>query len=151
MERPRSVIVKTHWIMKVVSVFGTLFFAFATYMSAKTNSGTVVVLEFVGFTGLSVLCWFLADSFIEVSEESVLVSVIYGRYKILWSEITSVTTNGRMYSFEGNDKRVVISLSLAGGTTRQALQLVQEMCARRGVPILENISVPMTHRNSKVK
>ena len=150
MQNSRSVIVKTHWIMKVFSVIGFLFFGFGAFMSFKTGESLGTIAIFLFFAAGSFYLWFLASSFIEVSNEKVMVSVPYGRYQIGWGEITSIETNGKMYAFIGQDKRVVISLTLASSASRQALELINEQCKQKNLEIQNSVTVPLTHLNSKV-
>ena len=150
MQNSRSVIVKTHWIMKVFSVVGFLFFGFGAFMSFRTGESLGTIAIFLFFAAGSFYLWFLANSFIEVSNEKVMVSVPHGRYQIKWSEINSIETNGQMYAFTGQDKRVVISLTLASSASRQALELINEQCEQRKLEIQKSFSIPRTHLNSKV-
>lgn len=150
MQNTRSIIVKTHWVMKVFSVVGFLLFGFAGFMSFKTGESAVTIAIFLFFAALSFYVWFLADSFIEVSDEKIMVSVPYGRYQIEWNEITSIETNGRTYAFIGQNKRVVISLTFANRAARQALELINGQCQQRNLEIINSATVPQTHHNSKV-
>ena len=150
MQTTRSVSVKTHWIMKVFSVFGFLFFGWFAFLSFRSGESFGTIAIFLFFATASFYLWFLANSFIEVSDEKIMVSVPYGRYQIGWDEITSIKTNGEMYAFIGHGKRVVISLTFASSAARQALELINEQCQQRNLEIQKSVTVPLTHLNSKV-
>jgi len=136
--------------MKAISVVGFLFFGFGVFMSFKTGESIGTITIFLLFAAGSIYLWLLASSFIEVNDEKIMVSVPYGRYKMGWSEITSIETNGKMYAFIGQDKRVVISLTLASSVSRQALELINEQSKQRNLEIQNSVTVPLTHLNSKV-
>lgn len=150
LETSKSVIVKTHWIMKVFSVIGSFLFGFAAFMSYKTGEPIGTIAIFLFFAATNFYLWFLADSFIEVSNEKVMVSAPYSCYQIRWNEITSIKTNGKMYAFIGRGKRVVISLTFASSASRQALELINEQCKKRNLEIQNSVTVPFAHLNSKV-
>jgi hypothetical protein len=144
------VVVKTHWIMKVFSVLGVLLFGVCIIGSIRDHESIATIGIFAFFAIGSFLLWFLSNSFIAISNEKILVSVIYGRFQIRWAEVISIETNGSFICFSGQDKRVVISLSLANRVARQAVDLIHEQCRERHIEIRNVVTVPLTHHNSRV-
>ena len=97
-----------------------------------------------------IILWLLANSFIEMSNEKVLVSVPYGRYQIRWDEVNLIETNEQLYAFIGKDKRLVISLTFANKSSRDALELLEIQCKERNIEIKKSLSVSRTHLNTKI-
>jgi hypothetical protein len=150
MQDSRPIIIKTHWIMKVVAALGIIMFGgFAIIGLLNHEEISIVGMSFLFALG-GIILWLLANSFIEMSNEKILVSVPYGRYQIRWDEINLIETNEKLYAFIGEDKRLVISLTFANKSSRDALELLEIQCKERNVEIKKSLSVPRTHLNTKI-
>jgi hypothetical protein len=92
----------------------------------------------------------LAQSRIVSDDDLVMVKVPYGRFGMKWSEVETIVTNGTLLSFQGNGKRLSVSLAFAG-KGRQALQtLIDEQVKRHQITIQASRVVPATHKDSRI-
>jgi len=135
--------------MKAIAILsiliGVLFiYAWISGISTDGWQGTLLF----GFLG-GVL-WVFASSYIEMTDQYVFVQVPYGRFKINWDEVTRIETNGAYYAFIGDEKRIVIALSLMSSAQKRMHELMNLQVAKRNIEVHQSATIPMTHKNSRV-
>ncbi len=151
MDNENSIIVRVHWLTRVLFSVGLLVMAFTFFsllMRPTIQLGEELFIElFVDF-GL----FKLASSYIEANEEYILVNVFYGTYKIKWVDVRNIKTNGSMIAFIGDDNRVVISLSFAGRRKNELIDLIRKQANKCKIEIKRpepGEIMPITHLNSR--
>jgi len=149
MNTENKVTIQTHWFIKAIAILSILIGVLFIYawISAISTDGWQGTLLF-GFLGG--LLWVLASSYIEMTDQHVLVQVPYGRFKINWDEVTRIETNGTYYAFIGEDKRIVIAMSFANSAKRQMYELMKSQAEKRKIEIKLSGLIPLTHKNSRV-
>jgi hypothetical protein len=149
MDVQNRVMIQTHWLVKAIAIIGFLMGGLFVYLWATGTStdGWKIALMF-GFLGM--LLWVLASSYIEMTDQYVFVQVPYGRFKIDWDEVKQIDTNGTYYAFIGNDKRIVIAMSLMSSSQKQMYELMNLHIGKRNIEVRQSTTIPMTHKNSRV-
>jgi len=107
--------------------------------------GFVFILTFA-------LTWYLislASSYIEVDDKSITVKVMRKKYMIQWNEVRKIITNGTLYSLQGEDKQLSVSLMLAGKNKKDFYRLLGEKIKYYGIEIEQTDNVPLLHHNTR--
>jgi hypothetical protein len=149
MDNQNKVIVHTHWAIKVIALIGLLIgglFLYAYVLNPSSDIWRGVLLFF-----LCGLLWILASSNIEMSDQYILVQVPYGRFKINWDEVKYVETDGALFAFTGEEKRVVIAIPLMSSSKKKMCDLMNSQIEKRKIRIKQSAFVPKTHKNSRTK
>jgi hypothetical protein len=136
------------WMKFFFTVPPALLALLATLGALQGSSDALAVAIF--FACLCLLGWILTGSNIQVTEESVTVTVFYGRFRIHWNEVERICVNSPLIAFVGRDKRVVISLQQAGSEKRRLLEYIGYQVEQRHLPYETGVPFPITHLNSRV-
>jgi len=95
--------------------------------------------------------WANALSTIQITDESVTVTVFYGRFRINWNEVGKMVLNAPYIALLGNEKRVMPSLAFAGRNSRKMLEFFNQPIEVRKIVFDKNISpFPLAHKNARV-
>ncbi|MGC1377565.1 MAG: hypothetical protein WA821_15130 [Anaerolineales bacterium] len=132
------------WIVRIVAALAlamAVVFLFL-WILQPANDAWIGSLLF-GF--FCVLPWLAAVTYVEMSDQYILVNTFYGRFRIDWDEVEYVETNGHTYAFTGKNKRVAIM------TSEKLNDLMRRQIENRKIKIYEHPFVPGTHMNARVK
>lgn len=142
--------IHVHLGMQILLVLPVLLTSlFLLYIFFKIPSvflGFVFILTFA-------LTWYLislASSYIEVDDKSITVKVIRKKYMIQWDEVRKIITNDTLYSLQGEDKQLSVSLMLAGKNKKDFYRLLGEKVKSYGIEIEQTDNVPLLHRNTRI-
>jgi hypothetical protein len=144
--------IRVTWWMQAIQVFfglGFTIIAVISLVSLFRGSGDNL-LYFILAIGLAYIGWANAFSTIQVSPEGVIVSVMYGRFGILWDEVQIIAQSGKMVALIGAEKRVVLSLAFAGQSALRLMAILEDQAAERKLPIKKDWDFPFTHRNARI-
>src|SRR5512138_3274240 len=114
MERPFKLTLRVAWWVQIFQIIFALPFTIAAVfiLSSPLRGSDVSWPAFFLCVFLAYVGWANAFSTIEVTEESVTVSVLYGRFRIHWSEVEKIVINDFLVALLGKDKRIVLSLAM---------------------------------------
>lgn len=133
-------------ILLVLPVLLTsLFLLYFFFKIPSAFLGFVFILTFA-------LTWYLislASSYIEVDDKSITVKVMRKKYMIQWNEVRKIITNGTLYSLQGEDKQLSVSLMLAGKNKKDFYRLLGEKIKYYGIEIEQTDNVPLLHHNTR--
>jgi len=132
------------WIVRIVAALAlamALVFLFL-WILKPANDAWIIALLFGFFV---VLPWLVAITYVEMSDQYILVNTFYGRFKIDWDEVEYVETNGHTYAFIGKYKRVVIIIS------KKLSDFMWRQIKSRNIEVRESAFVPNTQKNTRVK
>jgi hypothetical protein len=97
------------------------------------------------------LSWFLGGGFIRISAEDIFLNTLHGKYRIFWDEVRYIETNGVIFAFCGDDKRVVVMLTPIAVTNRsRMLKAIETLASRRKIEIRSGEAIPLTQSGSRV-
>lgn len=134
------------WVMRIVAVLAlAMAVVFLFLWILQPGSDTWKASLLFGFFG--VVPWFVAVTYVEMSNQYILVNTFYGRFRINWDEVKYVETNGSgsLYAFCGENKRVVIVAST------KLNNLMWQQIQDRSIEVQEAGLMPITHKNTRVK
>jgi hypothetical protein len=146
-----SVIVRVHWITRVMFSVGLVFIGFTIFeflVNPSKGLATRFFYELIIDFGL----YRLASSYIKINSEYVLVNVFYGTFKIYWSEVRTIRISGIFIGFMGDDKRVIISLGFGDRKTRELINTMRQQTIRHKIeiaPLKPGERMPLTHLNTR--
>ena len=80
---------------------------------------------------MAYLGWANALSTIQITDESVTVTVFYGRFRILWNEVEKIVLSSPLIALIGNSKRVVLSLAFAGKSGSKMLEFFNQQIEKQ--------------------
>lgn len=152
MEQPFKLTLRVVWWMQIIQI---LFALPCTILSVFTLisifRGEESVLVFFLFASFAYLCWANALSTIQITDESVTVTVFYGRFRIYWNEVEKIVLNSPLIALIGNEKRVVLSLAFAGRNGKRLLEHFSQQIESRKIAFEQNgYPFPITHQNARV-
>jgi hypothetical protein len=152
MQNQQKYRVGVHWLMLVISVLATLMFIGFTFIVLRSvQTGSLPGMIF--FTLLSAYSAYgiwLSRSSIEMTADDIIVNVPYGRYGIKWQEVKSIETNGQLVAFNGENKRLVISLTFASNQAKAMREFMDSQIKLRQIDVKQSIRVPRTHMNARL-
>ncbi len=126
-----------------VSLF-TLFFA--VFQGSK---GALCGLLF--FAGpFTLLGWSMALYNIQLTEESVTVNTLYGRFRIGWDEVERVLIKNRHIALVGRNKRVVLSPDLTSKNVKKMVEFINQKMEQKNMKAEGNPQFRLTQHNSRV-
>lgn len=123
--------------------------AIAIYTVLQADYQTAIILGIFILFGCLLLL--LSRSKIEADAERVVIHTPNGRYGMDWQEVEIIRFNGPNLALEGNDKRLVISLSYAGRSSKKFLELLDQQSMNRLIPIIRPGTFAPTHQNTRLK
>ncbi len=151
MEKPFKLTLRVVWWMQIFQILFALPF---TILSISTLfsffKGEESLFMFFLFALFAYLGWANALSTIQITDESVTVTVFYGRFRILWNEVEKIVLNSPLIALMGNDKRVVLSLAFAGKSGNKMLEFFNQKIERQNIVFEQNSPFPITHQNARV-
>jgi hypothetical protein len=153
MENPYKLTLYVTWWMQIIQIIFALPFTIAAVfflMASIRGSGQywflIIICILFAYMG-----WANAFSTIQITEESVTVNVLYGRFRILWSEVNRIVINAPLLALMGTDKRIVLSLAFAGMKSEELLRFFHQQCTVRNIVFEQSdSSFPITHHNARV-
>ncbi len=127
-----------------LSIFTIVSF-FKGEQSLLTSLFTFFLFVFMAYLG-----WANALSTIQITDESVTVTVFYGRFRILWNEVEKIVLSSPLIALIGNSKRVVLSLAFAGKSGSKMLEFFNQQIEKQNIIFEQNNPFPITHQNARV-
>jgi len=102
-----------HWGMKVVAIFGIIFFPyFAFYFWQHGNRFFALIYLIIAL--LELWLFILSATKIDVDQNGIQIVAIYGVYAMRWEEVINVEKNGFSTYFFSENKAISHNLLLAG-------------------------------------
>jgi hypothetical protein len=150
MENHFKLTLRVVWWMQVLQILFAFTFTILAIASLRSLNSSESLLTFFLFACFAYLCWANALSTIQITDESVTVTVFYGRFRISWNEIEKIVLNRPLIALIGNDKRVVLSLAFAGKNGQKMLDYFEQQIERRKIVFEQNAPFPITHQNARV-
>lgn len=153
MTTPFKLTVRVAWWMQIFQILFALPFTVGSFfMLTYVFQGSIRFLwVFLLFVSLAYMGWANAFSTIQITDESVTVTVLYGRFRIYWSEVEIIVLNVPYIALLGNGKRIVLSLAFIGRNTDKMLEFFNQQIEAREIVVEEDVtSFPLTHQNARV-
>jgi hypothetical protein len=144
----RLTISVNRWMQFILVVPLTVASMFTLVGALQGSADALFGLIFFGLFAL--LGWANALSNIQITENSVTVTVFYGRFRIFWDEVENISLNYPNIALMGNGKRVVLSLGFAGKNKEQLLEFFNQQIEQRKIVFKTGAQFPITHHNSRV-
>jgi hypothetical protein len=139
------------WWTKVVFVIGIIVSGFLAVWSYSSDENIFVSLGFVFFALLSIYTLISSRSFVEVDQNSIIVSSPpHGVYVINWQDVHFIETNGGAFAFVGDDKQLVISLGFVGNGKREFLAFFDDFVQERKIEVKPIVKMRFSQKNTKV-
>jgi hypothetical protein len=152
-EKPFKLILRVVWWMQILQIaFALPFTAISIYVVMSFLKGTSVSFGlFLFLVAMAYLGWANALSTIQVTDDSVTVTVLYGRFRVYWNEVEEIVLNNPLVALVGNNKRVVLSLALMDKNKEKLLEFFGQQIKQENILFEENvIPFPITHQNARV-
>jgi hypothetical protein len=146
---------RIHWLffctMRIVAIIAFCIAVVCLLLGIlQPRSDTWVGFFLFGFFGAT--AWFVVSTYFEISNQYVLINTFYGRFRINWDEVKYIETNGHLYAFIGEDKRVVIVTPLMASSKMKELNdFIMQQTEERNIEVRQTNLVPTTHKNACVK
>jgi hypothetical protein len=137
--------------MRAFAAFGFVFNLWLGYIVLIVQKDIEELPIVLIFLAMCVLLWFMAGSYIHMDREAVFISTGYGKFRIHWEEMKYIETDGNIFAFYGDDKRLVITLRFTGSRKQDFIKLMDEQIAPRNIKIIPVMAVPWTHKNTRVR
>ena len=150
MEKPFKLTLRVAWGMRIMQILFALPFTFFSIRLLTTVNSFESIYLFLLFASFAYLGWANALSTIQITDESVTVTVFYGRFRIYWNEVEKIVLSRPLIALIGNDKRVVLSLAFAGKNGKKLLEYFEQQIERRKITFEQNARFPITHQNARV-
>jgi hypothetical protein len=102
----------------------------------------------------AVLTWFfisLARSYIAIDSQAIMIQFPYGQFKMFWEEIEKVVTNGFLFSFQGGEKQLYVSVVMIGKGKHEFYHYLVTQIQARGISLVSSRQIPTAQRNTRVK
>ncbi len=123
---------------------GFIFYAHLCFSRLNCFFVGVLIIYTSGIHGMG-------ERFINHSDESVMVTVLYGRFRIYWNEVEIIVLNVPYIALLRNGKRIVFSLAFIGRNTDKMLEFFKQQIEAREIVVEEDVtSFPLTHQNARV-
>ena len=151
MEEMLPIRVTIHRLMKAFSIFGVIEFLLFAWLSWQNTHTFYIALLFLLFALFCGYTFIASRSTIELDLESVVVTAPYGRYKIRWDDVRLIETNGVTIVFRGDDKRLVIVMTFVGQGRREMYKFLNSQIEQRQIEVKPLSSIPLTHKNTRVR
>jgi hypothetical protein len=153
MGEPFKLTLRVAWWMQIVQMLFalpcTVGFAYTLFLIFQHSSVSIIlclVLLFLAYIG-----WVNALSNIRITDESVTVTVVTGRYRIRWEEVTRIVLNHPLVALAGKDKWLVISLVFAGRNKKELLAYLDQQISKRKIIFEQDVpDFPLNHKNVRV-
>src|SRR5689334_9054570 len=122
------------WLMQGISLLG--FLAAAAFLilwilqPATDNWIASLLLLLFGLTP-----WLVIGTYVEMDSQRILLHTIYGKFKINWNEVKYLETDGRIYAFTGENKRVAIIMSSDTAKMKQLSQFAAQQLKMHQIEI----------------
>lgn len=98
------------WVVRAIAALSLIMaLVFLLLWILQPDSDTWIAFFMFGFSGV-IVPWLVLGSYIEMSDQYIMIKTFYGRFKINWDEVEYIVTNDYMYAFTGKNKRVVITM-----------------------------------------
>jgi hypothetical protein len=134
-------------ILTVPFTVVSLFTLFAVFQGSKD-----ALCGFLFFAGpFTLLGWSLALYNIQLTEESVTVNTLYGRFRIAWDEVERILVKDRRIALLGRDKWVVLSPDSTSRNVKKMIEFINQKMEQKNMKAEEDAHFPLTHRNSRVR
>jgi hypothetical protein len=107
-----------------------------------------VFLSFVG--PLLIWSWYHAIYTIQLTEESVTVNTLFGRFRITWDEIERIFIKGSRIALLGRNKRVILSPDPTLKSVGMMTEFINQKIEQKNIKVEEVSIFPRLHKNSRV-
>jgi hypothetical protein len=150
MEEHFKLTLRVVWWMQIFQILLAIPCTIFAIASLKYFSCVEATLLFFLFACIAYMCWANALSTIQITDESVTVTVFYGRFRIYWNEVEKIILSRPLIALIGNGKRVVLSLAFAGRNGTKMLVYFEQQIERRKIVFEQNAPFPISHQNARV-
>jgi hypothetical protein len=152
MDKPFNLTLRVVWWMQFVQfVFAFIFVMASISTLPSVFKGETSIFTIFGFVFFIYLGCANALSTIKITDESVTVTVFYGRFRICWNEVEKILWNGSLIALIGNDKRIVLSMEYAGRNAPKMMEYFKQQIAERKISFEQKrFLFPIIHRNARV-
>ena len=153
MENPFELTLRVSRSMQILKIFFAFPFIIGAVWALDSvfKGSTLSLIWFLLCALVAYFGWANALSTIRITEESVTVTVFYGRFRINWIEVNKIILNTPFIALMGNDKRLVLSRAYAGRNSGKMLEFFNLQIETRKIEFEQNSKpFPLTHRNVRV-
>jgi hypothetical protein len=149
MDKPIKITVSIGWFRKLIFTVPftmvSLFTLFAVFQGSK--DALCGLLFFAG--PFTLLGWSLALYNIQLTEDNVTVTTLYGRFRIAWDEVERVLVRDQRIALLGEDKWVVLSPDPTNKNIKEMVEFINQKMAQKNMKA-EDLPVPRIHHHSRV-
>jgi hypothetical protein len=142
--------VQGYWILQAfLCALGLATAAGAFFLAARMKPAFILAAILP-----AALTWFfvsLARSYIAVDSQAIMVQFPYGQFKMFWEDIERVVTNGFLFSFQGGEKQLFVSMVVVGKGKREFYRYLVTQIQARSIALVSARQVSTAHRNTRVK
>jgi hypothetical protein len=140
-----------HWLMKGVSWFGTAFFLFFAWITWTSSTGSHrIAVVFAVFALLCAYEIYITSSVIEIDDQSVTRRDVLATYRIQWSEVKVLESNGLTFALLGEDKHLAFNLAMAGKGRPEFSAALERIVKQRHIKIQGLSSIYLSQKNTRV-
>jgi hypothetical protein len=140
-----------HWLMKGVSWFGTVFFIFFAWITwTSSTRGPGIWILFVVFALLCAYEVFITSSVIEIDDQSVTRKDVFATYRMQWTEVQSLESNGLTFALLGADKHLSFNLAMAGKGKPEFSAELERIVKQRHIKIQGLSRIYLSQKNTRV-
>lgn len=143
--------VHIHWLWRGVTWLGTAFFLFLAWVTwTAVNGNHVIALVFVGFALLCAYEVILTSTVFEIDNQGVTRKDVFATYRIQWSEVKSLESNGLTFALLGEDKYLTFNLAMAGKGRPEFSAAMERIVKQRHIKIQGLNRIYVSQKNTKV-
>ena len=142
--------VQVYWILQVfLFALGLATAAGALILAAQLKAAFILAAILP-----AALTWFfisLARSYIAIDSQAIMAQFPYGRFRMGWEEVERVVTNGFLFSLQGGEKQLFVSMVVVGKGKREFYRYLVTQIQARGIALVSARQIPTAQRNTWVK
>ncbi len=140
-----------HWIWRGATLLGAAVFLFLAWFTWRSVNGNhVIALVFVGFALLCAYEVILTSSVFEIDNQGVTRKDLFATYRIQWSEVKSLESNGQTFALLGEDKYLTFNLAMAGKGRLEFSAAMERIVKQRHIKIEGLTRIYVSQKNTKV-
>ncbi len=143
--------VHTHWLMKGVTWLGTAFFLFLAWFTWTSGTGSrTIAIVFVAFALLCAYEIVLTSSVLEIDDQGLTRRDLLATYRIQWSDVQALESNGLTFALLGADKRLVFNLAMAGKGRPEFSAALERIVKQRHIKLQGLTGIYLSQKNTRV-
>lgn len=157
-EKPAKLTIRNSRIEMLFEIIWALCFTtglgFVLFSVWRGTLGPAWLVGATFFGLLAYLGWAMAFSTIQITEQTITVTVFYGRFRIYWDEVEKIILYGPYLALTGNGKRVVLSLQQVSPGREKLLEYFHHQIEQRNIAYAEDFRLKplseLTHQNARI-